>query len=268
MRPVLLIGLLTITAVAACREAPKRRCAEYDRAEGLFNELTGQVLDPTFGDPRFVAAATAFEAVPQDCERHGAGLTIAKAIRAGQAKRAAEPATTPVLPPPVVPAASAGSAPAMPDLTQTDLPEPAERGLSAEKCAAFVSQYRAGCPAHCAQQDANRTSDVCWKGCEAALPILLSRAGCAPVPSAPAPAGSAAPPKPTEPARPRSVEPAATGQTYCAYFLPDGNTHFSYCLSQPLAEAQASCQAKLAREKIEGTCDCTDDSTFIGDRCK
>jgi hypothetical protein len=49
--------------------------------------------------------------------------------------------------------------------------------------------------------------------------------------------------------------------TYCAYFGPDGNTHHSYCTRQPLAAAQADCDAQLKAKKIEGTCSCTDDAS-------
>jgi hypothetical protein len=54
----------------------------------------------------------------------------------------------------------------------------------------------------------------------------------------------------------------------CAYFLPDGNTKKSYCTKAPLAEAQKDCDAKLKSQKIDGGCSCTDDASFIGDRCK
>lgn len=66
-----------------------------------------------------------------------------------------------------------------------------------------------------------------------------------------------------------TAEPVdATKWSYCAYFLPDGNTQKSYCTKAPLDQAQKECDARLKTQKIEGTCACTDDASFIGDRCK
>jgi hypothetical protein len=56
--------------------------------------------------------------------------------------------------------------------------------------------------------------------------------------------------------------------TLCAYFLPDGNTKKSYCTKAPVDQAQKDCDAKLKAQRIEGSCSCTDDAGFIGDRCK
>ena len=55
--------------------------------------------------------------------------------------------------------------------------------------------------------------------------------------------------------------------SYSACFLPDGSTKESYCTRAPLAQAQADCDGRLRSKKIEGTCACTDDQDFIGNRC-
>ncbi len=57
-----------------------------------------------------------------------------------------------------------------------------------------------------------------------------------------------------------------TKWTYCAYF-PDWERKISYCTKKKLSEAQKECDAMLKSKKIEGTCACTDDESFIGKRC-
>ncbi len=61
-------------------------------------------------------------------------------------------------------------------------------------------------------------------------------------------------------------EQKKTHWTYCAFF-PDPNHKESYCTTAPLSQAQEECNASLKRREIEGTCECTDDQEFIGDRC-
>lgn len=264
------LTLVVLSALAfSCREAPKRRCFEYDKAEATFNELTGQILDPTFGDPRFAVAAEAFEAVPEDCRRQQQGLTIARTIRSGIAQRAAEPAPAPVVfapPRPTKPPPRARQ-----EFSNIELPTPQEEGPSKKDCADFVLLFRNSCPGNCMQEDSNRSAYACWETCEGALAILLSDAGCPAVPrtAAPpqAPQGQAAAPA-APPAAKAPEPPKPTGRSYCAYFLPDGNNHYSYCLSVPLPEAEAHCAAELKSKNIEGTCSCSDDPRFIGDRCK
>ena len=56
--------------------------------------------------------------------------------------------------------------------------------------------------------------------------------------------------------------------SYCAYFLPDGNSHYSYCARADLATAQADCDRRLKAKQIEGTCACTSDAADIGERCR
>jgi hypothetical protein len=55
--------------------------------------------------------------------------------------------------------------------------------------------------------------------------------------------------------------------TLCAYFTNAGARKTSYCSQKPLAEAQKECDARLKAQKMEGTCDCTDDQSFINGRC-
>ncbi len=266
MRHALIFAAILSTLATSCKEAPKRRCFEYDQAEATFNELTGQILDPTFGDPRFAVAAEAFEAVPEDCRRQQQGLTIARTIRSGMAQRAAEPAPAPVVFAPPRPPTPPPARPRQ-KLANVELPTPKEEGPSKKDCADFVMLFRNSCPGSCMQDDPNLSAYACWETCEGALAILLADGGCPAVPRSLAPAQ--APREQAAPAAAQAPAPAKpTGRSYCAYFLPDGNNHYSYCLSVPLPEAEAHCAAELKSKKIEGTCSCSDDPRFIGDRCK
>lgn len=89
------VALVVVAALLGGCKDPPRACGAYDEALAYFEALNAEVLDPSFGDPAFVAAAERFEAVPEGCARRDLGLAVARSIREGQAKRRAEVAARP-----------------------------------------------------------------------------------------------------------------------------------------------------------------------------
>ena len=268
---------LLATAIVACQPADRGRCVEYDKAEAVFNELTATVLDPSFQDPRFVKAAEMFEAVPAGCERKENATSIARSIRDGQTARASAPpsrrrSVAPKAPPPAAPPPSAPPTPVARVAPDRQAP-PTE-----EQCQEVVDKMRKDCPKECRARRPGTPAGLCDDMCEQILQSTLSRAKCPPVPRLPKKfkgtsggntgGASAVVDAPAPPPPRRRPPAAASGWRYCAYFLPSGNHKVSFCSKATLAQAQARCDARLKKKKIEGTCSCTDDQVFIGDRCK
>ena len=84
---VALLGLLL-----GCARPGGGQCTEYDEAESLFNRLTQEHLDPSFGHPSFAQAAERFEAIPDRCARKERARYLSEMIRKGLAARKAEEA--------------------------------------------------------------------------------------------------------------------------------------------------------------------------------
>jgi len=266
--------IIAALCLGGCKRPPQRHCAEFDAAEARFNELTAQILDPTFGDPRFGEAASLFEAVPEDCKRRETGLTIARAIREGLAKRRAEAAAAAAAPPPPPPPVAAPppapteAAPPMPKVPAPPPVEADDEAPSAEQCAAVAADYRAKCPGECRARKLRDNDAECRQACEQALAAIFQVGGCPPPEPLTQPAAAPPPKSAPPPSKKRAPPSDSKHMTYCAYFLPDGEHHVSDCWPLPLAEAQRSCDERLKAQKIEGTCACNDDPSFMGDRCK
>ncbi len=68
------------------------------------------------------------------------------------------------------------------------------------------------------------------------------------------------------PSDPAPKPTAEDSWTLCSYFA-GANRRRRICMKKPLAEAQKICDARVKKEGLEGTCDCTDDEDFINGRC-
>ena len=278
---------MAVVAVAGCQGEPRAPCPAFDEAQAVFDELTATILDTEFQDPRFVRAAELFEAVPIDCPRRATGMAIARSIRDGQTSRRAASPPAPVPSP---------SPPVSRPLSRTVPPVPPPGGgrepTLSPRCRQFKTIALDVCIRDC-KRSVKSGSETCRQRCQGVLADSMRKVGC-PTPVRPAgsiaspradrptaaapensgrrPAGrarsslsSAAAPPPPAPAAP----PPSTGKwVYCAYFLPSGNHKKSHCSRAALSEAQALCDQELSKQGIEGSCACTDDAGFIGDRCR
>lgn len=107
-------------ATTACKTKRTQRCPEFDDAQALFYEVSGQTLDPALEDPRYEPAAAAFEAIAEDCPRHETAVMTARTIREGLARgrvAAARPAPPPVYVPTKAPPVQTVTAPPAPRVT-------------------------------------------------------------------------------------------------------------------------------------------------------
>ncbi len=169
-------ALATVSA-SACKTKPARRCAEFDEAQTLFYEVSGQTLDTALEDPRYEPAAAAFEAIAEDCSRHETAVMTARTIREGLARGRLAAARPAVLPPPIY--APTKAAPPTRKAPRSTAPPPAPpptndkpsgidfgklkkcldiaRGLMA-KCG-----QRLGCPDKDSDKDKKACAHICLK---------------------------------------------------------------------------------------------------------
>ena len=281
-RTVALEISLAAALIASCRAEPAAPCPAFDEAQAEFEKITDQVLDPTMQDPRFAPVAALYEAVPAGCPRRDQAQMFAKTIRDAQAARAAAPPPAPVVPPPAAapvrpafaaaprstrkkeeaPAASEGVA------SGADVPAAATAAASVDasppsgqptpaQCEKVASAPRTKCVDACQEQVPNASRSACAARCDEIVEAALREAGCevAKSPAAAERRSTASPPP-----------PSGQKPVYCAYFLASGS-RASHCFRGSLADGQKDCDARLKAQKIEGTCACTDDESFIGSRC-
>jgi len=169
----LMLFLLATVSATACKTKPAQRCPEFDDAQALFYEISGQTLDPAFEDPRYEPAAAAFEAIAEDCARHETALMTARTIRDGLARgraAAARPAPSPVFVPPKAPPAPRVAAPSPPPAPRPTKAKSSGPDLAQlKKCLdigrAFATEcgQRLGCPDKDSEEDKQACAEVCMK---------------------------------------------------------------------------------------------------------
>ena len=247
---------------ATCQKPPPVRCAEFDEAQTFFEELTTTVLDTTFQDPRFIPAAERFEAVPAHCERYDRAVAFARSIRDAQKERKVEAQAAPDV------------ASVRPKRTVGRARGPKRGAPAILQCDEFVAEVRRDCPAGCRELSPNAPKGACIDRCEEGLVEWLAEAGCPAVkrlprayvaPEAPSKPGATSEPEASPPPPP---PPPPTSWTYCSYFLGAGSLTRSLCFRGSRSDAQKHCDGLLAKRGVDGTCDCTEDETFIGEHCK
>ena len=266
--------LVAVGAVGCPAAPPQQPCPQFDDAQRALDDMSAAVLDPTFQDPRFVEIAVLFEAVPKACPRAERAAMMADSIRKAQTQRttatAVQPRTAKRSP---APKTFAPPRPVPPAAVEAAIkpPPPSDKKPTAEDCARLVADARSKCPAACKEKAPEIPEGWCEDACEETLMQLLPRVKCPPVPRRPQ--QYTPPQQEAKKEAPVANKGSSTNErpdkyTYCAYFVPSGNSRRSYCTAATLADAQRECDETLKKQSIEGTCACTDDASFIGDRCK